>query len=226
MDMNKNSAMVSDSFKDKNLIRRKLARKRAQVFEADQLNGARAGKSMMAMGEKYLQNFQKNLLLSSRVISGTTIVAGYIPIGSEIDPRPLMSEFSKAGAVLCLPEVVAKGKPLRFRQWAPGDMLISGAMGTLQPLDSARILEPDILLMPLVGLDSRGVRLGQGGGFYDRTLAVLRDQGALAFGVGFDEQLVELLPCEDHDQQLDGVFTPSFCKIWDFGRQTVYLAQA
>lgn len=220
MDMN------SEKSKDKNIIRRKLARKRAQAFEADKINGASAGLAMVAMGEKYLQNFEKNLLLSSRIIPGTTIVAGYIPIGSEIDARPLMNEFLKAGAVLCLPEVVGKGLPLRFRQWAPGDMLISGAMGTLQPLDSARILEPDILLMPLVGVDSRGVRLGQGGGFYDRTLAGLRDQGALSFGVGFDEQLVELLPCEDHDQQLDGIFTPTCCKIWDFGRQTVYLAQA
>lgn len=199
---------------DKQKIREKLRRKRAQAFEADRSEGARAALGLAEMGSELVINMQ------------ASIVAGYIPVGSEIDPRPLMLSFQTAGASLCLPEVVEKGSPLIFRAWSPGNMLVSGLLGTLQPGPEQAKLTPDFVLVPLLGVDEEGVRLGQGGGFYDRTLPHLRAQGARAFGVAFDAQLVTALPREDHDQLLDGVITPSCCKVWEPGGQARYLAQS
>ncbi len=198
---------------EKQNIRQKLRRKRAQAFQVDQDNGALAADLLAQKGETLVS------------LPDVSIVAGYIPIGSEIDPRPLMSRFVPNGAKLCLPEVVNKNQALQFRTWSPGDMLISGLLGTLQPMSSAQIVEPDLVLVPLLGLDLKGVRLGQGGGFYDRTLALLKSNGARAYGVAFDEQIVDDLPNEPHDQLLDGVITPSLCKIWNEERQANYIAQ-
>ncbi len=193
--------------------RRKQARKRSQAFDQDQANGCLSA-SLLAQMIDVLVSSQK-----------PSLVSGYIPIGTEIDPRPLMVEFSKRGAQLCLPEVVEKGSPLQFRSWVPGDMLISGPFETLQPMADAKVVQPDFLLLPLLGVDGTGVRLGYGGGFYDRTLFNLKGKGARAFGVGYDVQLVDHLASEDHDQLLDGVITPSLCKVWNEERQARYLAQ-
>ncbi len=198
---------------EKQNLRLKLRRKRAQAFQVDQNNGALAASLLAQKGEALLS------------LPDISIIAGYIPIGSEIDPRPLMSKFLPFGAKLCLPEVIEKNQALQFRTWSPGDMLISGKLGTLQPLSRAQIVEPDLVFVPLLGLDLKGVRLGQGGGFYDRTLALLKNKGARAYGVAFDEQIVDDLPNEPHDQLLDGVITPTLCKIWNDERNANYIVQ-
>ncbi len=85
---------------------------------------------------------------------------------------------------------------------------------------------PDFLIVPVLGVDAKGVRLGQGGGFYDRTLAALRAAGAVrAFGAVYDEQIVDELPHEPHDQLLDGLITPTSLMVWDEQRQRSFLAQ-
>ena len=198
---------------EKKNLRQKLRRKRAQAFQSDQDNGALAADMLAQKGQALLS------------LPNISIVAGYIPIGSEIDPRALMNQFVPLGATLCLPQVIDKNQALQFRTWSPGDMLISGKLGTLQPMSSAAIVEPDLIFVPLLGLDLKGVRLGQGGGFYDRTLELLKSKGARAYGVAFDEQIVDDLPNEPHDQLLDGVITPSLCKIWNDERQANYIAQ-
>ena len=198
---------------EKKNLRQKLRRKRAQAFQSDQDNGALASDMLAQKGQALLS------------LPNISIVAGYIPIGSEIDPRALMNQFVPLGATLCLPQVIDKNQALQFRTWSPGDMLISGKLGTLQPMSSAAIVEPDLIFVPLLGLDLKGVRLGQGGGFYDRTLELLKSKGARAYGVAFDEQIVDDLPNEPHDQLLDGVITPSLCKIWNDERQANYIAQ-
>ena len=198
---------------DKQKIREALRRQRVQAFREDEDFGVEAAKRLVVMGQKVIES------------GGFSVVAGYVPMGSEIDPRPLMMGFAGAGARLCLPEVLRKSSPLQFREWQPGAMLVSGLLGTLQPMESAFVLEPDLLLVPLLGVDSLGVRLGQGGGFYDRTLEQL-GQGVRAYGVAFDSQVVERLPVEGHDQLLDGVITPSCCISWTDERKLRYLAQA
>ncbi len=201
-------------------LRQKLYRKRSQAFQNDQFSEEKADDKLANMVSPLLERPVSHLDISS------TVVAGYIPIGSEIDPRALLGEFHKKGALLCMPEVIAVDAPLQFRQWSPGDLLISGALGTLQPLPTARILEPDVMFLPLVGIDQEGVRLGQGGGFYDRTIMKLKPQGVFTVGVAFDEQMVDEIPKETHDQYLDGVISPSCCKVWSEDRQARYLKQS
>lgn len=137
-------------------------------------------------------------------------VSGFLPIGEELDPAPLMHRLAGEGYGLCLPVMEAKGKPLVFRAWQPGDPLEEVMWGIREPLPSARIVEPDILLSPLLAFDRDGYRLGYGGGFYDRTLAGLRSRKpVVAIGLGFNEQLVDAVPHADYDERVDWVLTPS-----------------
>ncbi|MGF1461971.1 MAG: 5-formyltetrahydrofolate cyclo-ligase [Maricaulaceae bacterium] len=123
------------------------------------------------------------------------VVAGYWPLGSEIDPRPLMAALADRGARLALPVVAAAQAPLVFRDWSPGTALEPGPNGTHHPPPSAAQVRPDWVLVPLLGFDSRGVRLGYGGGYYDRTLAALRSEGAVtAVGLAYAGQAVARAP--------------------------------
>lgn len=133
------------------------------------------------------------------------IVAGYWPIRGEADPRPAMLAHD---GPLCLPVVLAPATPLIFRRWREGDPLEGGGLGTWHPPDSAMSVTPDVVIVPLAGFDASGGRLGYGGGFYDRTLEVLRRAGrVLAAGLAFSAQEVGVIPAEVTDQPLDLVIT-------------------
>lgn len=135
-------------------------------------------------------------------------VAGYWPIRGEMDVRPLLGRFSDLGYQTCLPVVIARGAALAFRAWAPGDALEEGPFKTRHPLTDASTVVPSVLLIPLVGFDRRGYRLGYGGGFYDRTLKALRREGpVLAVGIAHAMQEVPRVPNDVHDQPLDWVIT-------------------
>lgn len=137
-----------------------------------------------------------------------TIVAGYWPIGSEMDPRPLMMALQDKGARLALPVVTVVGAELAFRAFDFTDQLAPGLMGTPEPQTDKPFLTPDILLVPLLGFDRQGLRLGQGGGFYDRTLESLRARHKVtAIGIAFAAQEVTNLPFLAHDQKLDAIVT-------------------
>jgi len=138
---------------------------------------------------------------------GAGVVAGYWPIGAEIDPRPLLVALHRRGFRLALPAVVAPAAPLAFRAWRPGDRLEQGPIGTRQPAPDRLMLVPDVIVVPLLAFDRRGFRLGYGGGFYDRTLALARRRGAVAVGVGYAAQEVAALPTEPFDQRLDWVIS-------------------
>jgi len=136
------------------------------------------------------------------------VVAGYRPLHHEMDPGPLMAAFMEAGARLCLPVMQSEEQPLLFRSWRPGDTLETGAFGVEEPVDRAPELVPDLVLVPLVGVDRTGVRLGFGKGYYDRTLAALRARGPVrAVGLAYAEQLVDRVPSEPHDEALDALVT-------------------
>ncbi len=103
-----------------------------------------------------------------------------------------------------------KGLPLLFRAWTPGDAMGQAAWGIAEPLPDKPVLEPDVVLVPLLAFDARGGRLGYGGGFYDRTLARLRALNPVtAVGIGYDELKIDAVPHLDYDQRLDWVLTPS-----------------
>jgi 5-formyltetrahydrofolate cyclo-ligase len=141
-------------------------------------------------------------------IAGGTVVAGYSPIRSEIDPTPLMRELAARGARLALPVITARGQSLRFRVWSVGDRLLSGPLGILEPSPAAAEITPDIVLVPLAAFDHAGHRIGYGAGHYDRTLAQLRkSRHAMAIGLAFAAQEVAAVPALAHDVALDFVLT-------------------
>ena len=137
-------------------------------------------------------------------------ISVYACMGSEIDPAPLCERLTDLGHVLCLPVMIELGQPLVFRQWRPGDELEPKKWGILEPLARAPVVEPDLILLPMVAFDAQGWRLGYGGGFYDRTLARLRSlKTIVAIGLAFDEQEVDAVPHAAYDERLDLVLTPS-----------------
>ena len=133
-------------------------------------------------------------------------LSGYWPIRTEIDPRPAMEAAAAHGPVL-LPVVEGPGRPLAFRRWSPGAALVPGPFGALVPEGGAEEA-PKVLIVPLLAFTARGDRLGYGGGFYDRTLAMLRARGpALAIGFAFAAQEAPALPVEPTDERLDLIVT-------------------
>jgi 5-formyltetrahydrofolate cyclo-ligase len=144
-----------------------------------------------------------------RPIETPCTVSGFWPMTDELDIRPLMFELFNQGCQLALPVVVAKGEPLVFRAWRPGDPLEKGVFNTLHPSPRREVVEPDALIVPLLACDEAGWRLGYGGGFYDRTLRGLRQRRKVrAVGVGFDDQLLaEEVPHGPQDERLDWLLT-------------------
>jgi 5-formyltetrahydrofolate cyclo-ligase len=142
----------------------------------------------------------------------------YRAIGSEIDPAPLGRRLAAMGVVLALPVVVAPDAPLIFRRASEDFALVPDALGMAAPGPQAESVTPDLIVTPLLGFDTYGGRIGQGGGFYDRTLASLRAKAQVfALGLAFDGQEVDRLAMDGHDQPLDGVLTPSGLRLFARG---------
>ena len=131
------------------------------------------------------------------------IVAGYNPIGSEVNCLGILEYALSAGALTSLP-YVNKNNIIEFREWANGDELKPDNLKILSPSKN-KILVPDIILIPLLSFDLNGNRLGMGGGIYDRTLPFfeLSDK----FGLAFSGQQTNQIYREDHDFPIDGVIT-------------------
>ncbi len=137
--------------------------------------------------------------------AGKTI-SGYMPIRTEIDPLPVMEKMAASGFVT-VPVIDGKDRPLKFRQWLAGCEMLAGPFGAKVPA-TGEWLEPQVLIVPLVAFDRQGARLGYGGGFYDRTLALLRGRrNTLAVGFAYADQQVDGLVSEPTDQPLDVVIT-------------------
>ena len=148
-------------------------------------------------------------------IAAGTIVSGYSPIRSELDPAPLMRKLAEQGARLALPAVMARGKSLVFRTWSPGDRLTLGPLGILEPSPAKAELIPDIMLVPCAAFDRLGHRIGYGAGHYDFTLAHLRKAKPITtVGVAFAAQEIKAVPALAHDVALDYVLTEK--KALDF----------
>ena len=131
-------------------------------------------------------------------------LAGYMPIRTEIDPRPAMAAHFGPVAV---PVIVGTGLPLRFHRWTPDCVMCDGPFGAAIPAEAEEVT-PRVLIVPLLAFDRRGFRLGYGGGFYDRTLARLRAAGPVtAIGFAFAAQEVEEVPTEPTDAALDLIVT-------------------
>jgi 5-formyltetrahydrofolate cyclo-ligase len=148
-------------------------------------------------------------------IAPGTIVSGYAPIRSEIDPTPLMQTIAASGARLALPTVAARGQALTFRAWSPHDKMVLGPLGILEPSPAAPEVVPDIMLVPLAAFDRLGHRIGYGAGHYDYTFAHLRKTKAVrGVGIAFAVQQIKAVPALAHDVALDYVLTET--RTFDF----------
>jgi len=132
-------------------------------------------------------------------------VAVYRAIGSELDTDALGLALIRQGRTLCLPVVLQTDAAMIFRRWSPGEPLELDQAGVPAPLPLAETVIPRLILTPLLAFDLEGGRLGQGGGYYDRTFAALPD--AIRIGFAYAGQQVEDLPVERHDIRLHGVLT-------------------
>ena len=133
-------------------------------------------------------------------------IAGYLPIKTEIDPLSAMEEAS-AHSLVGVPVIQGNSQPLKFSRWEPGCHLKKGPFDVQIPVNSY-YFDPEVLIIPMVGFDRNGGRLGYGGGFYDRTLEHLRSrQATLAIGFAYSEQEFENLPLDYTDQKLDIIIT-------------------
>ncbi|MFD1882824.1 5-formyltetrahydrofolate cyclo-ligase [Paracoccus pacificus] len=132
------------------------------------------------------------------------IVAGYWPIRSEADPLPALRGHP---GPMALPVVVAAGQALIFRLW-DGQTTVAGRFGAAVPPEDAAVVRPDVVIVPLVGFDRSGHRLGYGGGYYDRTLSALRAGGPVtAIGFAHSAQELDPIAAEATDQRLDMIVT-------------------
>jgi 5-formyltetrahydrofolate cyclo-ligase len=135
-------------------------------------------------------------------------VAAYWPVKDEASPVLLLETLAAREIATALPVVVARGEPLLFRRWRPGETLVKVGFGLEEPQADAPEVVPDLLFVPLLAFDRSGHRLGYGAGFYDRTLAKLRDaRGAVTVGIAYAAQELPEIPAEPHDQRLDYILT-------------------
>lgn len=164
----------------------------------------RAERASVAPGDaplRIIENFPVELAKLSPV-------AGYWPVGGEIDPRPLMAALAKAGRTVALPRMESRAGPARFLTWRSGETLSADAFGVPSPPPTGADLSPRLILAPLLAFDRAGRRLGQGGGHYDRIISLYRAHGCVAVGVAYAEQEMGRVPSGAHDAHLDWVITP------------------
>jgi len=138
------------------------------------------------------------------------IVSGFWPIRSEVDLRPLMLALGEMGARLCLPAILDR-TTIVFREMVADAPLVDMGFGTLGPPESAEVLDPSVMLVPLAAFDARGHRIGYGAGHYDRAIARQNAAGHAPrlIGIAFDCQEVERVPDEPHDVVIPEILTES-----------------
>jgi 5-formyltetrahydrofolate cyclo-ligase len=137
-----------------------------------------------------------------------TIVSGFMPLKSEINPLPLLKKLADAGAKLALPAIAGRGKPLTMRAYAFGDEFARGQWGIREPKPEQPEVFPDVLIVPLACFDRAGHRIGYGAGYYDMTIHRLRTmKKVVAVGIAFAAQEIARVPATDRDERLDLVLT-------------------
>lgn len=149
-----------------------------------------------------------------RELAGAS-VGIYWPFRGEIDIRLLASRHAGSDTTFALPVVVEYGAPLEFHRWRPGDRLIPGVWNIPLPAVRHRVT-PELLLVPLLGYDAAGYRLGYGGGFYDRTLAALHPRPRTV-GIGYACAAMETIGPHAYDIPMDAIITENAYVECDHG---------
>ncbi len=172
-------------------LRKQAHERRAALSPQDRADAAKAVSAHFFSGVSYYAQ---------------DVIAGYWRIRDELDCQPILIRLMDSGQKVVLPVVAGPDQPLDLRVWEADAPLYEAGFGTLAPSDLAPRAVPDVVLMPLLGFDAAGTRLGYGGGYYDRTLATLAKRPRL-IGLAFAAQELDHIPREDHDIPLDGVVT-------------------
>ncbi|WP_084262526.1 5-formyltetrahydrofolate cyclo-ligase [Actinomadura formosensis] len=153
----------------------------------------------------------RDALLEVPEVEMAGTIAAYVSIGDEPDTRGLLFALWKRGAYVLLPRLLPDGD-LDWASYEGPDSLVPGPRGCLEPSEPPRgpgaVASADVVLTPAVAVDRTGVRLGRGGGSYDRALARV-GPAILTVALLYDDELVEILPAEPHDQRVRAVVTPS-----------------
>lgn len=177
---------------DKRLLRAELRAKRRAFVQA--LDGAARDALLRRLADQVLA-----------ILPPCGLVASYCAVGSEIDPLYVAARVTDR---LALPHFVMADADMAFR--LSDGALEVGPWGIPQPSSTARPVDPDILLVPLVGADPHRNRLGQGKGHYDRALARLSNRkDVLTIGLAWDVQIVDRLPVDSWDVPLHLIVTPT-----------------
>ena len=134
-----------------------------------------------------------------------TIIAIYSPMALEVNCMGLAELWAEQGCRLCLPTIVEKDQPLKFRAFELSDPLQKGLCGPLEPLPGKEFVTPDWIVAPMLGFGSDLTRLGMGGGYFDRTLAQMK--GVKTIGLAYELQYCADLPHEPHDIAFDCIVT-------------------
>ncbi|UNU26605.1 5-formyltetrahydrofolate cyclo-ligase [Microcoleus vaginatus] len=151
-----------------------------------------------------------NHLQNSRLFTEAKTILAYFSCRQEPDLSPLFVTPRKWGFPRCV------GKELSWHIWQPGDALHTGAYGILEPLPDAPKIDSsqvDLMLVPSVGCDVRGYRLGYGGGYYDRMLSLAEWESKVTIGIIFEFALSPQLPVDSWDKPLRGICTETRLKI-------------
>ncbi len=141
--------------------------------------------------------------VASPVVTGFALPGSYAAVGDEIDPGEIEHRFAR----IAFPRVDGQTLTFHRSRW---DELVPGKFGIPEPLPSAPMVSPDLLLVPLLAVTRAGVRLGQGKGYYDRALAALLTSSPVrTIGIAWDCQIADTLPADAWDIAVDYIATPT-----------------
>jgi len=177
---------------DKNSLRQSALKTRTEIHSNDDGMAARKVAAQVIMLPE---------------LDEVRIIAGYMPIKCELDCLTVLKTLHAARFPICLPTIVEPEAPLEFHSWDMRTELSDGPFGTKQSTEE--VVVPEVLLVPLIAFDENGSRLGYGGGYYDRTLEMLRceNPNIIAVGIAYENQMLASVPTDDYDQQLNMVVT-------------------
>ena len=180
----------------------------AEVMQWRKAERRRLVKERLAMNSEVRRRHADQIAAGLEEIVGKVrgvIVSAYWPFRGEPDLRGFMAGVSDRGGQCALPVVIERGKPLVFRAWSPGEPLAKGVWNIPVPATTEEVL-PNVVIVPVVGYDRACYRLGYGGGFFDRTLAMMK-HSPLKLGVGYGQQALLTIHPQPNDIPMDMVIT-------------------
>jgi 5,10-methenyltetrahydrofolate synthetase len=155
-----------------------------------------------------------NNLTNSGWLDGCLAIAFYWPMPGEIDLRPLMTGLIEQGATAALPVVTKRNQPLEFWRWTPGERLSEDGLWGIPTPPIRRLVEVDLLLVPMLGFDDDGHRMGFGGGYYDRTIAVM-NPAPVCIGVCYESGHMHSIFPQSHDMPMHAIASENQMRIFE-----------